>query len=147
MFWIGNYYKWNFQLKITGDSSGATGTTSADVETSAWYSVKRHAKQIVATAKGNIECKLAGDKCDCFADSSNQRKTEEDFALSADVQSTPLTAGAALKVSASADLSGNMALSEISVGKDPVGIKLQTPNTARGGLSKAQSYSYRCVAF
>jgi len=147
IFLIGNYYKWDFRLKIEGDSSGAGGTASASVETSAWYSVKLHARPIVATARGNVECKPAGDKCDCFAEPSNDRQTEEDFVLSVDVQSTPLAAGATQKVSASADLAGSMGLSEISVGKDPVQAKLQTPNTARAGISKAKSYSYRCVGF
>jgi hypothetical protein len=149
IFLIGNYYKWDFQLNITGDSNGATGTASAAVETSAWYSVNLHPKTIVATARGNVRCVPSGDKgdkCDCFVNSSADRKTHEDFVVSVDAVGTALTAGADLKISAAADLSGSTALSEISLGKDPLQVKFQNPNTARVGISKAQSYSYRCVA-
>jgi hypothetical protein len=111
--------------------------------------VKLHPKTIVATARGNVWCAASGDKgdkCDCFVDSPSDRETHEDFVVSVDTVGTALTAGANLKISAAADLSGSTALSEISLGKDPVQVKLQNPNAARVGIAKAQSYSYRCVA-
>ncbi|HYL63022.1 MAG TPA: hypothetical protein VE077_10410 [Candidatus Methylomirabilis sp.] len=149
IFWIGNYYDWDFKLNITRDGSGATGTARADMETSPWYSLRRYKRTVVATARGNIRCTSSGDKgnkCDCFADSAADRKTVEDFVLSADVTGTALTTGANLKVTTAADLSGSSGLSEMSVGKEPVSVKLQSPNTAHAGVSKIQSYSYRCVA-
>lgn len=145
--WIGNYYEWKFQLYITADNDGASGRASVDAVVSSWYSVLPHAKSVTAFARGTIECKPGGSGCTCFADSSSDRKTEGDFVVSVDVQGVMVPMGANLKVVSSADLSGTMALSGLSVGQDPVHGTLQSPNTARGGISKSKGYSYRCIEF
>ena len=146
---VGNYYKWDFNVKITGSRNGAIGAAWADVESSAWYSTNLHPRRIEATGQGSVECRPtpAGDKCDCFADGVGGSEVDEDFTLNVDVQSATTGPTATLKMSAAVNLAGNSAaLSEISVGKEPVGAKWQNPNTARGGISKTRSYSYRCVA-
>lgn len=149
IFLVGNYYKWDFNVKITGNKRGAVGTAWADVESSAWYSTNLHPRRIEAEGQGSVECRQtpSGDKCDCFADGVGDSVVDEDFTLNVDVQSATTGSTATLKVSAAASLTGNgAALSEISVGKEPLGGKWQNPNTARGGISKTRSYSYRCVA-
>jgi len=148
-FWVGNLYTWQLNVLISAGANGASGTASAVGTMSSWNSVIVHPMSATASAKGSIDCRPAAGDCVCFTGSTSDIQSDRDFMASVEVQSTETRAGAQLKVVSSAGVSGTAGLSGVKAGLNggagAIGVELQRPNTARDVMTKAKSYSYRCV--
>lgn len=148
-FGIGNHYEWHLEGRISADNSSAGGEVIVTGYSSPWYSFRAHRRRAYATAEAMVQCVETSTGCAPVALSAKDVQPDGDFVASVVVTASERAGLAIVDVDVTAQVSGTMAISGVSIGveKGPAkfGGNLSIPNNATDSSQKAKGFYYHCI--